>query len=58
MRQLIVIAVTILILGTLLAGAAYASYNGYGIIASGSPNARVGSLGGPVFIGGGPSGGK
>lgn len=58
MRGLVVVVITMVLLGGLLAGAAYASYNGYGIVASGSPSARSGSLGGPIFIGGGPSGGK
>lgn len=57
-RDFIIVVLTIIILGGLLAGAASASYNGYGIVASGSPNARVGSLGGPIFIGGGPGSGK
>jgi hypothetical protein len=58
MRGLVIILIAMVLMGGLLASAAYASYNGYGIVASGSPSARGGSLGGPVFFGGGPSGGK
>jgi hypothetical protein len=41
-----------------LAGTAYASYSGYGMLTSGAPHARVGSIGGPAVIGGGPGSGK
>lgn len=49
--------VIILLTGGLLA-ASYASYNGYGIVATGNPSARTGSLGGPIILGGGPGSGK
>ncbi len=59
MRRLVIIIIVVVILGGLLASASYASYNGFGLVASGNPNARSGSLGGPIIIGGGPgSGGK
>jgi hypothetical protein len=57
MRLVIVGIVTaVLLLG--LGGAAYASYAGVGLVASGAPWVRVGSIGGPNVLGGGPSGGK
>lgn len=57
MRLVIVGIVTaLLLLG--LGGAAYASYAGVGLVASGAPWVRVGSIGGPNVFGGGPSGGK
>lgn len=58
MRNAIAIILLVVILSGLLGTAAYASYHGYGIIASGNPNARSGSLGGPIIIGGGPGSGK
>lgn len=57
MRYVLVIAVLLLLqLG--LAGTAYASYTGFGMVASGAPYARVGSIGGPAVQGGGPGSGK
>lgn len=41
-----------------LAGSAYASYAGFGLVASGSRWARVGAIGGPAIQGGGPGSGK
>lgn len=58
MKNAIIILLVVLILGGLLASAAYASYNGMGLVASGNPNTRSGSLGMPIIIGGGPGSGK
>ena len=59
MKNIIIIAIVITMLGGLLVSAAYASYSGYGLVASESTNARGGSLRGPVlFLSGGPGGGK
>lgn len=57
-RTIIVSIITVLILGGLFAAAVQASYTGYGLVASGSPNARVGSANGIFIIGGGPGSGK
>ncbi len=57
MRNIVaVVAVFVMLLG--LAGTAYASYTGFGMVASGAPYARVGSIGGPAVQGGGPGSGK
>lgn len=58
MRRSVIIAIVVVLLGSGLLGSAYASYTGFGLISSGGPSARVGSLGGPVVIGGGPGSGK
>ncbi len=58
MRNTIIVFVVIAILGLSLAGAAYASYSGMGLVTSGTPSARSGSVGGVVVLGGGPSSGK
>lgn len=57
-RNAIIIGVVVIMLLGLLASASYASYNGVGIVASGNPNSRSGSLGMPIIIGGGPGSGK
>jgi hypothetical protein len=54
----IVIVVVLVLFSLTLAGTAYASYTGFGMIASGAPFARVGSIGGPAVQGGGPGSGK
>jgi hypothetical protein len=57
MRLVIIGVVTaLLLLG--LGGAAYASYAGVGLVASGAPWVRVGSIGGPNIFGGGSGSGK
>lgn len=58
MGRMVVIFLVILLLGGTFAGAAYAGLNGFGLIASGAPFARAGSIGGPVVMGGGPGSGK
>lgn len=58
MRNAIILFVVIALLSLSLAGAAYASYAGVGLLASGGTSARSGSLNGIIFLGGGPSGGK
>ncbi|HEX2908430.1 MAG TPA: hypothetical protein VHO69_16270 [Phototrophicaceae bacterium] len=55
-RLIVVVMLAVLLLG--LAGSAYASYTGFGMVASGAPYARVGSIGGPAVMGGGPGSGK
>lgn len=53
--------VIVVILGVLLfglVGSAYASYAGFGLIASGARWARIGAIGGPSIQGGGPGSGK
>lgn len=52
-----IVLVVVLLAGT-FGGAAYASLNGFGLVASGAPFARSGSIGGPVIMGGGPGSGK
>lgn len=54
MNKLIVIVLTIALMGTLLAGAAFASYRGYGLQPAQSESARAGSTRGIFIIGGGP----
>jgi len=56
-RAIVIILVLVMLTGT-FAGAAYASLNGFGLVASGAPFARSGSIGGPVIMGGGPGSGK
>jgi hypothetical protein len=58
MRRNIVIAIVFLVLTTGLIGSVYAGYAGIGMIQTGGPSARVGSIGGPLIIGGGPGSGK
>lgn len=58
MRKLIAIMLIAVLLSGGLAAATYASYNGYGLVAAGSPSARSGSMGGPIILGGGPGSGK
>jgi hypothetical protein len=58
MRRLVILAIVIAILSAGLAGATYAGYNGFGLVSGGGPSARVGSIGGPVILGGGPGSGK
>lgn len=58
MRNAIIMFVVIALLSLTLAGAAYASYSGTGLVASGGTSARSGSLNGIIFLGGGPGGGK
>ena len=56
MSRLMAVILTVVILSTLFAATAYASYSGVGMVASGSPNARVGSISG-IHITGGSFGG-
>lgn len=58
MRNAIVIFVVIVLLTGLLASAAFAGQKGVGLVASGNPSARSGSLGMPIILGGGPGSGK
>lgn len=58
MGRIIVIILVVAMLGGGFVGAALASLNGYGLVASGAPYARSGSIGGPVIMGGGPGSGK
>ncbi len=57
MGKIITVILTLSILGSLLAGAGYASYRGYGLVPAASESARVGSTRGIFIIGGGPGGG-
>jgi hypothetical protein len=56
-RMIAIVLVVVLLSGT-FGAAAYASVNGFGLVASGAPFARSGSIGGPVIMGGGPGSGK
>jgi hypothetical protein len=58
MGRVVVILLVVVILASSFGGVAYASLNGFGLIASGAPFARSGSIGGPVIMGGGPGSGK
>jgi hypothetical protein len=58
MRNAVLMFVVVALLSLTLAGAAYASYSGAGLVASGSPSARSGSTGGIFILGGGPGSGK
>lgn len=58
MGRMVIIILIVLMLGGGFVGAALASINGYGLVASGAPYARSGSIGGPVIMGGGPGSGK
>ncbi len=55
--KLIAALLSMIILGTALGGAAYASYKGYGLVPATTESARVGSTRGIFIIGGGPGGG-
>jgi len=57
MRRLIILLIVISLLGSGLVGTALAGYTGFGLVWPGGPSARVGSIGGPVIIGG-PGSGK
>ncbi|MCU0499677.1 MAG: hypothetical protein MUF87_20185 [Anaerolineae bacterium] len=57
MKNVIIIAVFLILMAG-LAGSVYAGYTGVGMIQTGGPSARVGSIGGPLIIGGGPGSGK
>ena len=52
------IFIVIVLLAGLLASASFASQKGVGLVASGNPNSRSGSLGMPIILGGGPGSGK
>jgi hypothetical protein len=54
----VIVMLVLLVLVAGLAGSVYAGYNGYGMVMTGGPSARVGSIGGPLVIGGGPGSGK
>jgi hypothetical protein len=58
MGRMVAIVLVVVILVSSFGGAAYASLNGFGLVASGAPFARSGSIGGPVIMGGGPGSGK
>jgi hypothetical protein len=57
MRILIVVITFVVLLGGLGVASA-ASYQGFGLVSSGAPWVRVGSIGGPSVVGGGPGSGK
>lgn len=58
MGRIVIVVLVVVLLGSTLGGAAYASMTGFGLVASGAPFARSGSIGGPVIMGGGPGSGK
>ncbi|HUN08435.1 MAG TPA: hypothetical protein PLQ56_17650 [Aggregatilineales bacterium] len=58
MGKTVVLVVVFIIFSLALVSAAYAGYSGVGLIQTGGPSARVGSIGGPLVIGGGPNSGK
>lgn len=58
MRKFIILFLVLVLLLGGLGTAAFAGYNGYGLVSSSEPNARGGSTGGIFFLGGGPSSGK
>lgn len=58
MTRIVILLIVVALLGGLFAMASNASYNGVGLISSGDPNARSGSLLGPIIYGGGPGSGK
>lgn len=59
MSRIVVAIITLTVLSSLLAGAGYAAYNGYGASTSETQSARTGSVRGIFILGGGPgSGGK
>lgn len=58
MRRNIIIGIVFLVFTAGLIGSVYAGYMGIGMIQTGGPSARVGSIGGPLIVGGGPGSGK
>lgn len=58
MGRIVMVFVVIVVLAGLLATAAYAGYSGWGLVASGDPSARTGSIYGVYIMGGGPGTGK
>jgi hypothetical protein len=58
MTKFVIVGLVVLLLTGGLIGSAYAGYTGIGMVSPGGPSARVGSIGGPVIIGGGPGSGK
>lgn len=56
-KAIIIVLVVVLLTGGLI-GSVYAGYTGFGMVSAGGPSARVGSVGGPIIIGGGPGSGK
>ncbi|MEO0562938.1 MAG: hypothetical protein AAF125_12580 [Chloroflexota bacterium] len=59
MNRIVVLILSIVILGSLFAGTAYAAVSGYGVSASESQSARATGPRGFFIIGGGPGiGGK
>ncbi|MCL4253088.1 MAG: hypothetical protein KJ043_04840 [Anaerolineae bacterium] len=54
----VIVAIIVVVLLMLLAATAYASYTGYGYVATGEPSARSDSVNGVIIIGGGPGSGK
>ncbi|MDX2136968.1 MAG: hypothetical protein SF123_02660 [Chloroflexota bacterium] len=58
MNKTIIVIVLVVFLSAGLIGAVYAGYTGIGMVSAGGPSARVGSIGGPLIVGGGPGSGK
>jgi hypothetical protein len=58
MGKTVVLIIVFIIFSLGLVSAAYAGYTGVGMVQTGGPSARVGSIGGPLIIGGGPNSGK
>jgi hypothetical protein len=58
MNRSVIIGIVVALLLVGLVGVSYASYSGFGLISGGGPSARVGSIGGPLVVGGGPGSGK
>jgi uncharacterized protein HemY len=58
MSRNIITFVVIVLLAAGLFGSVYAGYAGYGMIQAGGSSARVGSIGGPLVVGGGIGSGK
>jgi hypothetical protein len=58
MNKTIIVIVLVVFLSVGLIGAVYAGYTGVGMVLAGGPSARVGSIGGPLIVGGGPGSGK
>lgn len=57
MKSVVIVMVFLMLMGG-LAASVYAGYTGVGLVQTGGPSARVGSIGGPLVIGGGPGSGK
>lgn len=57
MSKGIIILIVIVLLSGTFAFTAYASYSGYGLVASGTTSSRVGSITGPRIFSGGFGGG-